>query len=203
MSGRQTNIIGVFACLMLALATSPALANVQTDTCPSPTQIVADGKYLSTPLNPNNPQACVSLVQNLDPNIGNSPSWQAGDPVTCNTPIGTPVATFNYSYGGMLHYGSQQYPAGQPGAGMTHTGIFNGCTGTGQMQLLNQWMGRPPTLTDYNPGKCGTEYCMGSYYTIKSGAPVYGPNAACNHCSPGPSNAAETPAPGAADATTQ
>ena len=195
--------IVLFLLALLAVATISAHADTPTGSCPSPSQIVANGQYLSTPLNPNNPQACVSLVQNLDPSVGNSPSWQAGDPVSCSTPVGTPVATFNYSYGGSLHYGSQQYPAGQPGAGMTHTGIFNGCTSTGQMQLLNQWMGQTPTLTNYNAGTCGTEYCMGSYYTIKSGAPVYGPNAACAQCSPGSSNSAATPAPGPADATTQ
>ncbi len=159
-------------------ALSPALAN-----CPSPSAIVAAGQWLSSPSNPNNPRPCVALVQNLDPSIGSSGSWQAGSPVSCSTPIGTPVATFLYGSPGKLTYGPSYAPGGVTGAGMTHTGIFNGCDAAGNMTLLNQWAGGngAPQISTYAAGSCGNEHCMGSYYTIKSGSPVYGPDAACNN----------------------
>jgi hypothetical protein len=177
--------------------------------CPSPTAIVDAGQWLSSPANPNNPRSCVALVQNLDPTIGSSAGWQAGSPVSCSTPIGTPVATFLYGSPGNLTYGPSYAPGGVTGAGMTHTGIFNGCDAAGDMTLLNQWAqsNGAPQISAYAPGECGNEHCMGSYYAIKSGSPVYGPDAACNNpaatpaCPPGPGANPATGAPVASDAT--
>ena len=177
-----------------------------TAACPSPTAIVNAGQWLSSPSNPNNPRSCVALVQNLDPTIGSSPTWQAGSPVSCSTPVGTPVATFLYGSPGNLTYGPSYAPGGVTGAGMTHTGIFNGCDAAGNMTLLNQWAqsNGAPQISTYAAGDCGNEHCMGSYYAIQSGSPVYGPNAACINstpmpaCPPGPGGAT---APVAGDAT--
>ncbi len=191
----------VAAAAVLGLAVCEAQA-----ACPSANAIVDAGQWLSSPSNPANLRSCVALVQNLDPTIGNSGSWQAGTPVSCSTPIGTPVATFLYGSPGALTYGPSYAPGGVTGAGMTHTGIFNGCDASGNMTLLNQWASAngAPHISTYPAGSCGTEYCMGSYYAIQSGSPVYGPDAACNNstptqaCPPGPGGST---APVASDAT--
>lgn len=187
--------------LLTIFGATPALA-----ACPSPTAIVDAGQWLSSPSNPNNPRSCVALVQNLDPSIGSSGTWQAGSPVSCSTPVGTPVATFLYGSPGNLTYGPSYAPGGVTGAGMTHTGIFNGCDANGNMTLLNQWASGngAPQISTYAAGACGNEHCMGSYYAIQSGRPVYGPDAACKNatqipaCPPGPGGATT---PVASDAT--
>jgi len=114
---------------------------------------------------------CAQLVEALS-EVGTTPTWKQGVQVRGNTSLapGTPIATFNYNWGGRARYGSEAQPVGV--SGMSHTGIYLGQDANG-LYMLNQWNSNGhcsgATVSYYpwdsNAGKNGAE--GGShYYTI-------------------------------------
>jgi len=116
---------------------------------------------------------CAQLTEALS-GVGTTPTWKQGVQVRGNTSLapGTPIATFNYNWGGRARYGSEAQPVGV--SGMSHTGIYLGQDANG-VYMLNQWNSNGhcsgATVSYYpwdsNAGHNGAE--GGShYYTISS-----------------------------------
>ena len=116
---------------------------------------------------------CAQLTEALS-GVGTTPTWKQGVQVRGNTSLapGTPIATFNYNWGGRARYGSEAQPVGV--SGMSHTGIYLGQDANG-LYMLNQWNSNGhcsgATVSYYpwdsNAGHNGAE--GGShYYTISA-----------------------------------
>jgi hypothetical protein len=114
---------------------------------------------------------CAQLTEALS-GVGTTPTWKQGVQVRGNTSLapGTPIATFNYNWGGRARYGSEAQPVGV--SGMSHTGIYLGQDANG-LYMLNQWNSNghcSGATVSYYPwdSNAGTNGAEGGshYYTI-------------------------------------
>lgn len=115
---------------------------------------------------------CVSLTKALT-GAGPASMWLQGEHVqdSSNIPVGTPVATFNFEWGGRPQYGTEEQPGGTKG-GVSHTGIYVGRDANG-LYLLDQYTNNKGALVSYYPwygtSKNGSLGEVGSkYYFIKN-----------------------------------
>lgn len=123
-------------------------------------------------------QECVQLAFRMagyDYTSANVAAVRAGpsamDP---SVPAGTPVGTFFSSAG----VPSTQYAGGtggRPGVGLDHMGVKWPTSDSTHLDLLNQWRGHAPSVSNYGrDDRTGTEYAGSSYRVLldEAGLPI-------------------------------
>lgn len=117
---------------------------------------------------------CVALTKALSSGTPSAATWTRGSLVQGNgdIPVGTPIATFNYSSGdGSTGYGPSNHPGGW--YGVSHTGIYLGQDSKG-IWILDQFKGsqsRVHQITWDQGGGCNMNSameCAGRYYVVSN-----------------------------------
>lgn len=119
---------------------------------------------------------CATLTKALTSGIGSASGWTRGVQVQGdgNLPVGTPIATFNYSSApGSTGYGPPDHPGGW--YGVSHTGIYLGQDRNG-IWILDQWSSsngphirQLPWTAGGSSGtgsSCAAAECGGKYFVI-------------------------------------
>ena len=129
---------------------------------------------------------CVALTKAMSPGTPSAATWTRGALVQGNgdIPVGTPIATFNYSSGeGSTGYGPPDHPGGW--YGVSHTGIYLGQDSKG-IWILDQFKGsasRVHQITWDQGSGCNmnsAKECAGRYYVVSNAGGASGGGSSSN-----------------------